>query len=177
MLLFCRRLRCVSAGPAPRPQSWAGQNGPNVGTRRIFGKYPCCARPSDAATAVITWPASLASPLTSQHIMTRSNSLRSDFIWGFATAAAQIEGGGADQEKASGRGPSVSRLSPVHVPRALGHMLDAGTRCGATRAWDCGMPLTPDLGLLLRQAGQDRRRRQGHRHLRLLHPLEGRPCE
>lgn len=34
--------------------------------------------------------------------------LRDDFIWGFATAAAQIEGGGAEQEKASGKGPSVS---------------------------------------------------------------------
>lgn len=34
-------------------------------------------------------------------------SLRSDFMWGFATAAAQIEGGGEEQEKASGRGDSV----------------------------------------------------------------------
>ncbi|TXT05691.1 uncharacterized protein COLE_07011 [Cutaneotrichosporon oleaginosum] len=39
--------------------------------------------------------------------MTRTNALRSDFIWGFATAAAQIEGGGAEQEAASGRGPSI----------------------------------------------------------------------
>jgi beta-glucosidase len=34
--------------------------------------------------------------------------LRDDFMWGFATAAAQIEGGGEAQEKASGKGPSVS---------------------------------------------------------------------
>lgn len=34
--------------------------------------------------------------------------LRNDFMWGFATAAAQIEGGGAEQEAASGKGPSVS---------------------------------------------------------------------
>ncbi|GMK59288.1 hypothetical protein CspeluHIS016_0703030 [Cutaneotrichosporon spelunceum] len=39
--------------------------------------------------------------------MTRTKSLRADFIWGFATAAAQIEGGGEEQEKASGRGPSI----------------------------------------------------------------------
>ncbi|BEI81921.1 hypothetical protein CcaverHIS002_0210810 [Cutaneotrichosporon cavernicola] len=39
--------------------------------------------------------------------MTRTNALRKDFIWGFATAAAQIEGGGEDKEKASGRGPSI----------------------------------------------------------------------
>lgn len=36
--------------------------------------------------------------------------LRDDFIWGFATAAAQIEGGGVEQEKASGKGPSVSLM-------------------------------------------------------------------
>jgi beta-glucosidase len=34
--------------------------------------------------------------------------LRPDFLYGFATAAAQIEGGGADKEKASGKAPSVS---------------------------------------------------------------------
>ncbi|RSH91345.1 hypothetical protein EHS25_009644 [Saitozyma podzolica] len=33
--------------------------------------------------------------------------LRPDFLYGFATAAAQIEGGGADKEKASGKGPSI----------------------------------------------------------------------
>lgn len=33
--------------------------------------------------------------------------LPKDFLFGFATAAAQIEGGGADKEKASGRGLSV----------------------------------------------------------------------
>lgn len=34
--------------------------------------------------------------------------LREDFLWGFATAAAQVEGGGEEQELASGKGPSVS---------------------------------------------------------------------
>jgi hypothetical protein len=34
--------------------------------------------------------------------------LREDFMWGFATAAAQIEGGGKEKEEASGRGRSVS---------------------------------------------------------------------
>lgn len=33
--------------------------------------------------------------------------LPTDFLFGFATAAAQIEGGGPDAEKASGRGDSV----------------------------------------------------------------------
>lgn len=37
-------------------------------------------------------------------------SFRSDFHWGFATAAAQIEGAGKESELASGRGPSVSCL-------------------------------------------------------------------
>jgi len=36
--------------------------------------------------------------------------LRDDFMWGFATASAQIEGGGKDKEEASGRGRSVSLL-------------------------------------------------------------------
>lgn len=35
-----------------------------------------------------------------------------DFLYGFATAAAQIEGGGATSEKLSGRGDSVS-LTPT----------------------------------------------------------------
>ena len=34
--------------------------------------------------------------------------LRDDFMWGFATASAQIEGGGKEKEEASGRGRSVS---------------------------------------------------------------------
>ena len=34
--------------------------------------------------------------------------LPKDFLFGFATAAAQIEGGGEEKEKASGRGLSVS---------------------------------------------------------------------
>lgn len=34
--------------------------------------------------------------------------LRNDFLWGFATAAAQIEGGGEEQERAAGKGLSVS---------------------------------------------------------------------
>ena len=34
--------------------------------------------------------------------------LRNDFMWGFATASAQIEGGGKEKEEASGRGRSVS---------------------------------------------------------------------
>lgn len=33
--------------------------------------------------------------------------LPKDFIFGFATAAAQVEGGGAEKEAASGRGDSV----------------------------------------------------------------------
>ncbi|KAL7419161.1 hypothetical protein Q5752_005997 [Cryptotrichosporon argae] len=33
--------------------------------------------------------------------------LRPDFLWGFATAAAQIEGGGPEAERDSGRGPSI----------------------------------------------------------------------
>ena len=33
--------------------------------------------------------------------------LRDDFMWGFATASAQIEGGGKEKEEASGRGRSV----------------------------------------------------------------------
>lgn len=36
--------------------------------------------------------------------------LRDDFMWGFATASAQIEGGGKEKEIASGRGRSVSAL-------------------------------------------------------------------
>jgi hypothetical protein len=35
-------------------------------------------------------------------------SFRKDFLYGFATAAAQVEGGGAVTEKLSGRGDSVS---------------------------------------------------------------------
>jgi hypothetical protein len=37
--------------------------------------------------------------------------LRDDFMWGFATASAQIEGGGKEKEEASGRGRSVSDCS------------------------------------------------------------------
>ena len=37
--------------------------------------------------------------------------LRSDFMWGFATASAQIEGGGKGKEEASGRGRSVSVMT------------------------------------------------------------------
>ncbi|WOO77170.1 Beta-glucosidase 1B [Vanrija pseudolonga] len=33
--------------------------------------------------------------------------LRNDFLWGFATAAAQIEGGGEEQERAAGKGLSI----------------------------------------------------------------------
>jgi len=33
--------------------------------------------------------------------------LRKDFLYGFATASAQIEGGGPESEKESGRGMSV----------------------------------------------------------------------
>lgn len=39
-------------------------------------------------------------------------SLPADFLFGFATAAAQIEGGGEKSERASGRGLSV-RSFPV----------------------------------------------------------------
>jgi len=39
--------------------------------------------------------------------------LRDDFMWGFATASAQIEGGGEGKEKASGRGRSVSCVQPL----------------------------------------------------------------
>jgi len=42
--------------------------------------------------------------------------LRNDFMWGFATASAQIEGGGKEKEEASGRGRSVSLLvSCIHI--------------------------------------------------------------
>ncbi len=43
--------------------------------------------------------------------------LRKDFLFGFATAAAQIEAGGEEKEIASGKGPSVS-VSPG-APRVL----------------------------------------------------------
>ena len=43
--------------------------------------------------------------------------LREDFMWGFATAAAQIEGGGQEKEKASGRGRSVCTLFAQATPR------------------------------------------------------------
>ena len=39
--------------------------------------------------------------------------LPKDFIFGFATAAAQVEGGGAEKEAASGRGDSVSGQKQV----------------------------------------------------------------
>jgi hypothetical protein len=41
---------------------------------------------------------------------TSKEGLRDDFMWGFATASAQIEGGGKEKEEASGRGRSVSSL-------------------------------------------------------------------
>lgn len=34
-------------------------------------------------------------------------SLRPDFLWGFATAAAQMESGSKEQDKASGKGDSI----------------------------------------------------------------------
>jgi hypothetical protein len=45
--------------------------------------------------------------------------LREDFMWGFATASAQIEGGGKEKEEASGRGRSVSL-----TPASLGVLAD-----------------------------------------------------
>lgn len=33
--------------------------------------------------------------------------IRKDFLWGFATASAQIEGGGAEEDSQTGKGPSV----------------------------------------------------------------------
>jgi hypothetical protein len=36
--------------------------------------------------------------------------LRDDFMWGFATASAQIEGGGKEKEEASGKGRTVSHV-------------------------------------------------------------------
>lgn len=44
---------------------------------------------------------------------TSEGGLRDDFMWGFATAAAQIEGGSKEKEEASGRGRSVSQ---AHTP-------------------------------------------------------------
>jgi beta-glucosidase len=41
--------------------------------------------------------------------------LPKDFLFGFATAAAQIEGGGEDAEKASGRGRSVRETPATDV--------------------------------------------------------------
>ena len=43
--------------------------------------------------------------------------LRDDFMWGFATASAQIEGGGKEKELASGRGRSVSNLLLEVTPK------------------------------------------------------------
>jgi hypothetical protein len=59
-----------------------------------------------------------------------SGGLRKDFMWGFATAAAQIEGGGKDKEEASGRGRSVR--SPYCACRAyaLADMRCPRTQCG-----------------------------------------------
>lgn len=50
-----------------------------------------------------------------------SGGLRDDFMWGFATASAQIEGGGKEKEKASGRGRTVSGCrkmirADLHLP-------------------------------------------------------------
>jgi beta-glucosidase len=41
--------------------------------------------------------------------------LRPDFLFGYATAAAQIEGGGQDKEDASGRGRSVSSIYHIKL--------------------------------------------------------------
>ena len=53
--------------------------------------------------------------------------LRTDFMWGFATASAQIEGGGKEKEEASGRGRSVSlSVACIHTIADsidLGHAL------------------------------------------------------
>ena len=52
--------------------------------------------------------------LASAHIhdtCTMPKGLRRDFLYGFATASAQIEGGGKESEEESGRGPSVSRVA------------------------------------------------------------------
>lgn len=50
--------------------------------------------------------------------------LRDDFMWGFATASAQIEGGGREKELASGRGRSVSSVNCE--PRGSAYRLDLG---------------------------------------------------
>ncbi|ORX35418.1 beta-glucosidase 1A [Kockovaella imperatae] len=55
--------------------------------------------------------------------------LRKDFLYGFATAAAQIEGGGKESEEESGRGPSIwdkfcedgRTLDGSHVNRTCNH--------------------------------------------------------
>jgi beta-glucosidase/6-phospho-beta-glucosidase/beta-galactosidase len=52
-------------------------------------------------------------------------SFHKDFLYGFATAAAQIEGGGITSEKLSGRGDSVSHHAS-RASRAILMMLDLG---------------------------------------------------
>jgi hypothetical protein len=47
---------------------------------------------------------------------TSRGGLRDDFMWGFATASAQIEGGGKEKEEASGRGRSVSHAQDLMPP-------------------------------------------------------------
>ncbi|WWD22919.1 hypothetical protein CI109_107414 [Kwoniella shandongensis] len=63
--------------------------------------------------------------------MTITSGLPADFLYGFATAAAQIEGGGAEEEKASGRGDSIwdrfcekpgAIVDGSHVNRTCNHL-------------------------------------------------------
>ncbi|WVF68282.1 hypothetical protein IAT40_003047 [Kwoniella sp. CBS 6097] len=63
--------------------------------------------------------------------MTITSGLREDFLYGFATAAAQIEGGGEESEKLSGKGPSIwdkfcdisgKIADGTHVNRTCNHL-------------------------------------------------------
>jgi hypothetical protein len=80
--------------------------------------------------------------------------LRDDFMWGFATASAQIEGGGEDKEKASGRGRSVSR------------------RVGIQRLGQQEGNMT-DLGHAVRPSWSYRRWRKGLRHMQSPRHVQG----
>lgn len=87
--------------------------------------------------------------------------LRDDFMWGFATASAQIEGGGKEKEEASGRGRSVSCLLPI-VPTS-------------ERIRSAGLTVV-DLGYAVRPTWRHQGWLKGVRHVQSPRAVQGGSC-
>jgi len=104
--------------------------------------------------------------------------LRKDFLYGFATASAQIEGGGPESEKESGRGMSVGprwagiELESILIVARFTFSLTPRLRTSRLACPFFGMNDGPDslgtlvdLGRLLQHPRQDQRWLTGEQDL------------